>query len=38
MNTSRGWVQLYRCFLEDPIWQCSTNEQKVNTLITICNW
>jgi hypothetical protein len=38
MNTSRGWVQLYRCFLEDPIWQCSTNEQKVNTLITIYNW
>jgi len=34
MNTSHGWIKLYRCLLEDPIWQCSTNEQKV-ILVTL---
>ncbi|MHC5089267.1 MAG: hypothetical protein ACYSO3_07410 [Planctomycetota bacterium] len=34
MNTSHGWIKLYRCLLDDPIWQCSTNEQKV-ILITL---
>jgi DNA replication protein DnaD len=34
MNTSNGWIKLYRCLLDDPIWQCSTNEQKV-ILITL---
>jgi len=34
MNTSYGWIKLYRCLLDDPIWQCSTNEQKV-ILITL---
>ena len=30
----RGWIKLYRCLLDDPIWQVSTNEQKV-ILITL---
>jgi DNA replication protein DnaD len=34
MNTHTGWIKLYRCLLDDPIWQCSTNEQKV-ILITL---
>ena len=34
MNTSHGWIKLYRCLLDDPIWQCSTNEQKV-ILVTL---
>ena len=34
MNTSHGWVKLYRCLLDDPIWQCSTSEQKV-ILVTL---
>jgi hypothetical protein len=34
MNTSHGWVKLYRCLLDDPIWQCSTNEQKI-ILVTL---
>ncbi len=29
-----GWIKLYRCLLDDPVWQCSTNEQKV-ILITL---
>lgn len=34
MNTSYGWIKLYRCLLDDPLWQCSTNEQKI-ILITL---
>jgi DNA replication protein DnaD len=34
MNTSHGWIKLYRCLLDDPIWQCSTNEQKI-ILVTL---
>ncbi len=34
MNTSNGWIKLYRCLLDDPIWQCSTAEQKV-ILVTL---
>ena len=34
MNTSFGWVKLYRCLLDDPLWQCSTNEQKI-ILVTL---
>ena len=34
MNTANGWIKLYRCLLDDPIWQCSTNEQKV-ILVTL---
>ncbi|MEN8128136.1 MAG: hypothetical protein ABFR90_10080 [Planctomycetota bacterium] len=34
MNPSHGWIKLYRCLLDDPIWQCSTNEQKV-ILVTL---
>jgi DNA replication protein DnaD len=34
MNTSHGWVKLYRCLLDDPIWQCSTSEQKI-ILVTL---
>ena len=34
MNTANGWVKLYRCLLDDPIWQCSTSEQKV-ILVTL---
>ncbi len=30
----RGWIKLYRCLLDDPIWQCSRPEQKV-ILITL---
>lgn len=30
----RGWIKLYRCLLDDPIWQCSTNEQRV-ILVTL---
>jgi hypothetical protein len=33
MNTSNGWIKLYRCLLEDPLWQCS-NEQKI-ILVTL---
>lgn len=29
-----GWVKLYRCLLDKPIWSCSTSEQKV-VLITL---
>ena len=29
MNTSHGWTKLYHCLLDDPLWQCSTNEQKI---------
>ncbi len=29
-----GWVKLYRCLLDKPIWQCSTAAQKV-ILITL---
>ena len=21
MNTSNGWIKLYRCLLDDPLWQ-----------------
>ena len=34
MNTTHGWVKLYRCLLDDPIWQCGTNEQKI-ILVTL---
>ena len=34
MNTSNGWIKLYRCLLDDPLWQCGTNEQKI-ILITL---
>ena len=34
MNTSNGWIKLNRCLLDDPIWQCSTNEQKI-ILVTL---
>ena len=34
MNTANGWIKLYRCLLDDPLWQCSTNEQKV-ILVTL---
>lgn len=34
MNTSKGWICLYRDLLDDPIWLCSTNEQKV-ILVTL---
>jgi len=34
MNTSYGWIKLYRCLLDDPLWQCGTNEQKI-ILITL---
>ena len=34
MNTSHGWVKLYRCLLDDPLWQCGTNEQKI-ILVTL---
>ena len=34
MNTSNGWIKLYRCLLDDPLWQCGTAEQKV-ILITL---
>ncbi|MDH4202315.1 MAG: hypothetical protein OEV87_05435 [Phycisphaerae bacterium] len=34
MNTSTGWIKLYRCLLDDPLWQCSTSEQK-NILVTL---
>ena len=34
MNTSHGWIKLYRCLLDDPLWQCSTNEQKI-ILVTL---
>ena len=30
----RGWIKLYRCLLDDPIWQVNTNEQKV-ILVTL---
>ena len=30
----RGWIKLYRCLLDDPLWQCSTAEQKV-ILVTL---
>lgn len=29
-----GWIKLYRCLMEKPIWSCSTPEQK-SILITI---
>jgi DNA replication protein DnaD len=29
-----GWIKLYRCLLDDPLWQCGTNEQKI-ILITL---
>ncbi len=29
-----GWIKLYRCLLDDPLWQCGTNEQKV-ILVTL---
>jgi DNA replication protein DnaD len=31
---NQGWIKLYRCLLTDPIWQCSTNEQRV-ILVTL---
>ena len=34
MNTSHGWIKLYRCLLDDPLWQCGTNEQKI-ILVTL---
>jgi DNA replication protein DnaD len=34
MNTHNGWIKLYRCLLEDPLWQCGTNEQKI-ILVTL---
>ena len=34
MNTSTGWIKLYRCLLDDPLWQCGTNEQKI-ILVTL---
>ena len=34
MNQSHGWIKLYRCLLEDPLWQCGTPEQKV-ILVTL---
>ena len=34
MNTANGWIKLYRCLLDDPLWQCSTSEQKV-ILVTL---
>ena len=34
MNTSNGWIKLYRCLLDDPLWQCSTTEQKI-ILVTL---
>ena len=34
MNTHTGWIKLYRCLLDDPLWQCSTNEQKI-ILVTL---
>jgi DNA replication protein DnaD len=34
MNTTHGWIKLYRCLLDDPIWQCGTNEQKI-ILVTL---
>ena len=34
MNTSHGWIKLYRCLLDDALWQCSTNEQKI-ILVTL---
>lgn len=34
MNTSNGWIKLYRCLLDDPIWLCSTSEQKI-ILVTL---
>lgn len=30
----RGWIKLYRCLLDDPVWQCSTPQQKV-ILVTL---
>lgn len=30
----RGWIKLYRCLLDDPVWQCSTPPQKV-ILVTL---
>jgi len=29
-----GWIKVYRCLLDDPLWQCGTPEQKV-ILITL---
>lgn len=34
MNTHQGWIKLYRCLLDDPVWQCGTAEQKV-ILVTL---
>ena len=34
MNTSYGWIKLYRCLMDDPVWQCSSSEQKV-ILVTL---
>ena len=30
----QGWIKLYRCLLDDPLWQCGTAEQKV-ILVTL---
>jgi len=29
MNTSYGWIKLYRCLLRHPLWETTTAEQKV---------
>ena len=30
----QGWIKLYRCLLDDPLWQCGTPEQRV-ILVTL---
>ncbi|MHC5158309.1 MAG: hypothetical protein ACYSOZ_09495 [Planctomycetota bacterium] len=34
MHAHTGWIKLYRCLLDDPLWQCGTNEQKI-ILVTL---
>jgi len=34
MNTSHSWIKLYRCLLDDPLWQYGTSKQKV-ILVTL---
>ena len=34
-----GWIKLYRCLLDKPIWECSTPEQKaiLTTILLLAN-
>lgn len=32
----KGWLKLYRCLIEKPIWKCTTPEQKAILITLLC--